>query len=402
MSWRDTLRPASFRGVGFEVSASSLDLGRRFAVHEFPLRDSAEVEDMGRKGRAHSVEAYLVGPNYHIARDQLIDALEAPGLGALVHPWLGSRDVAFMSGRVSETTAEDGMCRFSLEFFEPVLTSLTRQSTDTAAKARTEAQGLSAASSDDFAKRFKVTGLADFVSEAAADNLNSAADFISNSRVTLTGASAPLNSFIAKGKAFKSQILTLMRSPLDLALGVSGLISGLRDVASTPLEALGVLKSAFSFGQGFAQVVGQTQSRVQQAQNQAALIDLVRQNAASEALKASSQVIYPSYNEAITARDDLSDRIYDLALTAALSGQDDVYQALEAARIALITDINARSADLARIYKIDLDVSQPALVAAFGLYGADDLERRQQEIITRNGAPHPLFLRGSLEVLTNG
>jgi len=57
VSWRDNLRPASFRGVAFEVSEHTVDLGRRFAVHEYPLRDAAEIEDMGKLARTYSVEA---------------------------------------------------------------------------------------------------------------------------------------------------------------------------------------------------------------------------------------------------------------------------------------------------------------------------------------------------------
>ena len=75
--WRGQLLPASFRGVRFLVRQHALATGRRLAVHEFPLRDEAFVEDLGRAPRTFSIAGYVLGDDYFAQRDALIDACEA-------------------------------------------------------------------------------------------------------------------------------------------------------------------------------------------------------------------------------------------------------------------------------------------------------------------------------------
>src|SRR5690348_3948807 len=84
--WRDRLVPASFRGVQFHVEIQARSGGRRLAPHEYPKRDDPYTEDMGRRGRAFSITAYLIGPGFRDDRDALISALETEGPGLLRLP----------------------------------------------------------------------------------------------------------------------------------------------------------------------------------------------------------------------------------------------------------------------------------------------------------------------------
>lgn len=47
MSWKNKLRPASFRGASFGVESHQTEQGRRTQVHEYPGRDDPYVEDLG-------------------------------------------------------------------------------------------------------------------------------------------------------------------------------------------------------------------------------------------------------------------------------------------------------------------------------------------------------------------
>ncbi len=93
MAWRDNLRPASFRGISFFVEGYGLSGGRNIAKHEFPKRESHSTQDTGRKARSFSIDAFLIGDNYHIDRDNLLDVLDEEGSGILIHPYLGRHDL---------------------------------------------------------------------------------------------------------------------------------------------------------------------------------------------------------------------------------------------------------------------------------------------------------------------
>jgi len=124
MSWRDDLLPASFRGVPFFVNDHELALGRRNAEHEFPLRDTGFVEDLGKKNRHYRVIGYVIvvpgsGESYFPDRDALIAALEQGGTGTLSHPYLGELTVNVANDcRVKETLEEGGMATFTMEFID--------------------------------------------------------------------------------------------------------------------------------------------------------------------------------------------------------------------------------------------------------------------------------------------
>ena len=118
MSWRDSLRPASWRGVAFEVEATSGTFGRRVARHEYPQRDIPAIEDMGRATRELTISAFIIGDRYMQRRDQLIAAAEKPGPGVLIHPYLGRMRVVCESFSLGETTTDGRMATLEFTFVE--------------------------------------------------------------------------------------------------------------------------------------------------------------------------------------------------------------------------------------------------------------------------------------------
>lgn len=88
--WWQQLQPGSWRGAGFVLDAGQTAAGRRIALHEYPYRDDAWAEDMGKLPRRFGVQAFLVGDDVYSQRDAMLRAVEQSGSGTLVHPTLGS------------------------------------------------------------------------------------------------------------------------------------------------------------------------------------------------------------------------------------------------------------------------------------------------------------------------
>ncbi|MGX8940733.1 DNA circularization protein [Symbiopectobacterium sp. Eva_TO] len=118
-SWKANLRPASFRGVPFQVEDDEGTFGRRVQVHEYPNRDKPYTEDLGRATRRFNIGAYLVGDDFFEARDRLIVAIDTPGPGTLVHPYYGEIAVCIDGEvRVSHSGREGRLCRVSFSVVE--------------------------------------------------------------------------------------------------------------------------------------------------------------------------------------------------------------------------------------------------------------------------------------------
>ncbi|KPY33614.1 MULTISPECIES: DNA circularization protein [Pseudomonas syringae group] len=116
-TWRDSLLPASFRGVGFFISSTAVPIGRKGQLHEFPQRDEPYFESLGKQSQVHTVTAFIVGPDCFEQRDKLLQALEASGAGELVHPWLGRMQVQVGECDMTHSLAEGGIVRLNLKFY---------------------------------------------------------------------------------------------------------------------------------------------------------------------------------------------------------------------------------------------------------------------------------------------
>jgi prophage DNA circulation protein len=115
-SWFQQLQPGSWRGVGFVLDAGQTKAGRRVAIHEYPYRDTAWSEDLGKLPRRFSVEAYLTGDDVYQRRDAMIAACEQPGPGTLVHPTLGSQECVLLDFVVTDRRERGRYVEVALTF----------------------------------------------------------------------------------------------------------------------------------------------------------------------------------------------------------------------------------------------------------------------------------------------
>jgi prophage DNA circulation protein len=118
MAWKNTLLPASFRGIGFEVAATGDDIERAVVAHEYPYVDGAQVEDLGRGARRISMTAVFYGDDYEIQLQQLLEAIDVPGAAELIHPVFGSITAQFVRTSIPHEAALPDQTRITLEFLE--------------------------------------------------------------------------------------------------------------------------------------------------------------------------------------------------------------------------------------------------------------------------------------------
>ncbi|SLN77609.1 DNA circularization protein [Oceanibacterium hippocampi] len=395
MSWREEYRRASFRGVPFLLAEAEGAGGRKLARHDFPLRDAVLHEDLGRRPRAFTLQAYVLGADYMAARDRLLEALEEPGPGLLVHPYMGEITVVATGHRWRESSREGGIARIEIGFEAASEARFPTLRVAPGPAADLAVEGARATLDETFAETFSVAGLPGYVRTAAGDLVRQAA-------AAATDALGRVAGLDLAAVARASRVLTgtldgLLATPARLADRL-GQVIDLAAAAAGPAPALAAMTGlARDFGAALPAVPAVTETRLVQARNQAALVDLVRGRATVAAVAAALDVAFVSQQAAAAARDDLGELLDDRMAGAG----DGSFAALRRLRAAMVADLSARAAGLAPIVERAPAATEPSLVTAYRLYGD---AARADEIVSRNGLAAPGFVAGGrpLEVLAEG
>lgn len=434
MAWRDNFRPASFRDVPFKVEAADSEVGRRSVTFEFPGRDEPYTTDLGRGARRYQLEAYVIGPNYMADRDALRVAFETPGPGRLVHPYWGPLEVA-IEGRVRmrESSAEGGMCRFSVSLVEagaevrsPAVVP------DHAAAVTVAAAVVQRESEADFASSWSIVAAPASTIAAATALVGTAASTV---RSVVGRVQAVMSTVAAIGEAvssFEQSISELIALPRELASSLADIyasvctdIANIDDAIDAALGAstasargdliaslaaaggplsyetrISLLQSALgdltSWTTTLPAPPTTTPERRRQAGNRAAFVRLVNTGAVLGTARAAALpgLEYRDSSQAITLRAALVAAIE--GLTADEGMTDALFAALLDLQAAVYRYLTLVAAARPSLVEYTPAVTEPALVTAYRLY-ADPM--RDLEIVARNPTiRHPGFVAGGTAI----
>ena len=371
--WKDNLREASFRGVPFFYDSTGIDGGRRTQTHEFAYRDKPYTEDLGRKAQEIPIEAYVLGDDYMTARDNLLKACNEEGPGELIHPYYGAIQVNCQVISVRESTSEGRIARISLQFIEAGEKFFPDSSPDRSAAVTSAAEKLNKSSAEDFARTFTIEGAPEYIgAQAVADIIN----FI--------------DAIQPENEDLKTSVPTLLRQTETLAQAIQGVLSELteNETETEKNNALKTLIEACNYGKRISNTSGSaTQARL--TSNSNAIVDLIRQSAASAAAEVAIGTDFKTRNEAETVRDKIAD---SLDRQSEITESTPLYILLTDMRSALVQAIPEEG--LPELISVTVNHPVPSLVLAYELY-EDAL--KGDEIVTRNRIRHPGFI-GPAEV----
>lgn len=402
MSWRDNLRPASFRGVAFDVLDNSGTFGRRTVLHEYPFRDKPFVEDLGRRARMIRIDAIILGTDYMAARDALIAAVETAGSGTLVHPTLGELQVSVIDDglTIQESTQEGGSCRVSFSCVESGEVTFPAATSATTTVVADKAASAQAALGDAFASGFSLAGLQSFGIQDAADRAGDWLDQIQDQvSVAASVAIDPLSTLTTSITSTRTTLNALLDAPANFAATATALVGAIAD-AMDARDAVALLVGLVNFGDDDTVITIGTATRKAMVANRAAFLQLVQGAAAVQAAITLTDVEFSDYDDATGLRDIVLDALDSVAEATA---DDALYQQLSTLRAAVVRDVESRGADLARIVTMTPAQTLPALVLAYHVYGDASYDLA---LVARNAGAilRPGFVLGGrvLEIATDG
>lgn len=382
------LRPASFRKIPFQVDNSEFETGRRVQVHEYPQRDKPYSKDMGRSTRRIEFDAFVVGADYVEKANALLGAIEAYGPGTLIHPWFGSMTVNVIGCRVA-LDRDLGQARLSLSFVEAGELTFPSAAQSTAALSRVAAQNLTAASVNTFAKAVNFVKQVNAVIIKGLSVYAKVLAFASNpvfALSSLLGFSTLPGNLSSLGALFGASANLGWNFASLLNLSTLGQSNTLTDSTLIP-AVLGLTRMAVDPALAAPTTpIYTTATTATINANTAAILANTRQLLLVQAVGLSSYIQCAVYNDTLQVITELGAALDAEALQVT---DDDLYQALMAARSALFDDLTTRSRDSARLVTLLPDTVLPALALAYDYY---EDAGRDLEIVARNKIINPGFV----------
>lgn len=401
MSWRDQLKPASYRGVAFHSGGESEAFGPQYTVHTYPLKSKPYTEYMGDKPKEYTINAFVMGEDYHTQRDKLKAALNQVGPAQLVHPKYGRLTVVPIRIRLRETPREGGVCRFDITFVEYGGLPQPEQKVDTFGQAIDAASAVKKQAVIDAIEQYQVLDI--YQGEAVNRTLD---------LVTLTeDLTGRLNAAGQGVDDINLAVTELVNDAVNIISHPPRLVASIAALVTNIITASDSIEFALSAYDNLADLFPRTTpsefdspSRKQYVKNGNALGELVRNIAIADvvaqtvtAAKALDVVTndtspFDSVNQAVAVRDRIS-----AGINQARANAGDIQRNhLLDLRATLFAHITAHGMSLASIQTYHPAAAMPVQNLAYLLYG--DLEKAN-DIIRRNGIANPLAISGDVEVL---
>ena len=330
---------------------------------------------------------------------RLVEALEKPGSGVLIHPWFGKIDATPKSVSTVTFTKKIRTASVKLTFVESGKRELPKSSSGTVEKSRKAAELILSSAIESFSEKFDLSGAQDFVLSAVSGQLSDLMQLDTVKSVgTAFGMAENLADLASDAASWVTKNPTVLGNQIVNALGLgqfANVDASWRRVARQLSDLLGDPKLNKTEDENALALT--TVARVQD--NNAALQDLVRQVTVSNIVGATSVVgtEQDKVNDGAVAQaiayQDLVE-LRDVALQAIDSellktSDDNVYKAIEEGYTAVFNDLTERAEKQAQLIDYTPPAVLPAIVIAYDRYGDAN---RDLEIVERNKIAHEGFV----------
>jgi|DEB0MinimDraft_6_1074348.scaffolds.fasta_scaffold07821_4 prophage DNA circulation protein len=402
MAWREEVKGASYRGIRFYVETSSVSFGRRNALHEYPYKNKPFVEDLGRKAKTFSFNAYLLGDDYIRDRTRLIKAIENNETsGTLIHPTLGTIQVKPTDGcSISDNGRQGGKGVITLEFVEAGENTFPNFSLFTESQILSLFGEIQTSLISAFPEVYKVAQIGGFVVNSA---IATTQEYIDTFR-TVQNIGAKISNKVSDFKrnlaSFEDNLNIIATSPTTFITSISNLFDDFNEIFSNPSDKYEASKQLQEFSPTYESRSYTTPSRIQENANNNQIVETMRSFSLAIMSQATAEETFDSKSKVTQRRNEILD-VYETRIEqAGIAEQNQVRSDLINLRSATVGYLNESSDTLPDIQTVAYNSTLPAYYIANELYG-DSL--RYEEIVNDNGIQHPLFvpMGKDLEVLTS-
>lgn len=437
MAFEERLQ-ASFRGVHFYLEQTEGTSGRRAIPHQYPKRNLGYTEDNGAVLQHEQISARVIGSDYVDQLNALLAALNTEGVGELIHPWFGIRQVQVGNVTHKLLMDTDQTATLNFEVYEAGTNLFPGETTDTAQAVSSAADTARDATISAFQRKVAQYEDATTIAAGLGEMFDTYLDDLDELTYSLPHLPDAMKEWVARLERTKSSVGNLLAYPGDLASETLSLLEDVKDVVTDPVRALSVYDSVrrrwdgdraeLAATGGLKKSIETANNRASSVQadldtdtiaamhnNVAAMNTLVANSAVVEkaAALASADFTYNGDDNTInsltgTERQSIvtgsqltnmgnatADELGDAAADAVENGDSDVWRSFRTLRHTVIADTRERATQLPSLRNVTPSVTLPVALLAWQQTG--DTTNRGL-IIRRNGLVNPAFIVAGTDV----
>lgn len=407
MAFPEDLFPCTYRGAVFFLNRARTTGGRKTSTKEIVNSDRQLVEDLGKQQRGFTLsgtvaartaaDGTVIAP-YREVKGRLLTALEAGGVGVLVHPFFGRiENVQVTSYDLDESMTSLGAAPISITFAisdtdgQPVAAPPVLGTVQTAANASSQALADAVAGDLTLTQKF-------------AGNYQDAIDKVDAVAVAINQATDPLAQVADQVDVFSKGLAdivenaaSLVSNPQELSEAIQSAIQSVGALLATPEAIFDSMVRLFDFGDDDTRApVGGTAGAAERQQNRDLLNDQTQGTALATAYSQAAQLDLPTVEDVDATQDVLEAQFQKMVAAGTLDPK--AASDLTSTRVATTAFFNAQRATKPRQTTVLLQAAVPARVLSFRYYGVTDFGDQIAEL---NGVDDAAFVEGRVEILTS-
>lgn len=405
-TWRDQMLPASFRGISFLIPQASVPVGMKVQLHEFPQRDEPYAEQMGKQAQVHRLVCWIIGDDCFERRDKFMEAVQTPGAGELVHPWLGRMQVKAGEAELTHDFKQGGMAAFAVTFYPDIPLKFPTAKVNTQQQVVKASDSLLDSALDRYKSAMAKVDQARLGLARLRNSLSGVYTVIQQQFSTIIGAFTNLTGFVQSLMNAPDSLSSLFSSyfsefSVDDYLGDDSGSSYRNSVATATqqTEAVASINTVSDSGGVDAAAACQaTANLVQDALLVQVALIISEMPVASQPVSTATvasveqQAVQPIVRPEVPVADDvieLRDNLNEAIFQASLKADPEHYMVLNTLRQTIVKHLTAVAESGVRLVEITPPETLSALVLAYRRFGD---ATRESEVVQRNRLRHPGFV----------
>ena len=396
MSLIEQLLPASYKGVRFLVSSSSITGGQKTVKHVFPNSKTQVIEDLGKSQRVYNIQAFIRyndEDEYLQNRDNLLTVLEQGGTGKLVHPFYGDiNNVKVTTFNIVENMTGVGEGRINITFEISTGTGTPIKAENTVSEIESANDAAKVNLSANFVKVYDVNYPSSYT--ASLEKLNNAVDKFTDNTSFFQATADEINAFSYQVQQFQGNITSLITSPQTLYDSIQTLFDTMGNIYPSVIVAVDSLQKFFTFGDSDATVTQDTVQRIERVNNRSMINDAIQSLALIDAYFNAAQIDYNTVVDVEVMADALDSQYQKLIASNVLNST--MKDSLTDIRTSMQEFFDQQKLTAQQVITVNTNRTSSSLLA-FQYYGDSS---KSLDILKLNNIVDPASIEGDIKIFT--